>query len=410
VTDALTARSAREWRETRSQDVGTRLASVGLSPPPWGADRDHREPVAEDPGSSAPPIIVSPTALAGKPIPERKWIVREWIPRGVVTGLYGDGGLGKSLLAQQLQTSAALGLPWLSLPVEQVASLGVYCEDAHDELWRRQATINEGYSVDFDALGEVHWMPRLGEGNLLMTFARNGVGELTKFHANVLGAARDLEARLVIVDTAADVFGGNENDRGQVRQFVSRALGSIAQTIDGAVLLCAHPSRSGLSTGEGDGGSTGWSNSLRSRLYLRAPETEASETPDPNARILQRRKANYAARNDELRVRWRNGIIEPEPPIGLIVSPFGRLEAADLFLALLDEFTTNKRSVCAASRAGNYAPRMFAKLPREQRQDYRETDFMNAMERLFASRKIENIDYGRAADMRQMIARVRANQ
>ena len=242
-----------------------------------------------------------------------------------------------------------------------------------------------------------------------MTFARNGVGELTKFHANVLEAARDLEARLVIVDTAADVFGGNENDRGQVRQFVSRALGSIAQTIDGAVLLCAHPSRSGLSTGEGDGGSTGWSNSLRSRLYLRAPETEASETPDPNARILQRRKANYAARNDELRVRWRNGIIEPEPPIGSIVSPFGRLEAADLFLALLDEFTTNKRLVCAASRAGNYAPRMFAKLPREQRQDYREADFMNAMERLFASRKIENIDYGRAADMRQMIARVRVN-
>src|ERR1700727_627403 len=85
-----------------------------------------------------------------------------------------------------------------------------------------------------------------------MTFARGG-GELTPFHSPVLEAALDLEARLVIVDTAADTFGGNENDRSQVRQFVSRALGSIAQKINGAVLLCAHPSRSGLSSGEGDG-------------------------------------------------------------------------------------------------------------------------------------------------------------
>ena len=111
-----------------------------------------------------------------------------------------------------------------------------------------------------------------------MTFAR-GVGELTPFHSHVLEAALDLEARLVIVDTAADTFGGNENDRSQVRQFVSRALGSIAQKINGAVLLCAHPSRSGLSSGEGDGGSTGWSNAFRSRLYLRAPAIEDGASP-----------------------------------------------------------------------------------------------------------------------------------
>ena len=236
----------------------------------------------------------------------------EWIPCGVVTGLYGDGGLGKSLLAQQLQTAIALGSAWLALPVETGATLGVYCEDSHDELWRRQTDINAEYEIDFDSLASVHWLPRLGEDNLLMTFAR-GVGELTPFHSHVLEAALDLEARLVIVDTAADTFGGNENDRSQVRQFVSRALGSIAQKINGAVLLCAHPSRSGLSSGEGDGGSTGWSNAFRSRLYLRAPDQENGEKPDPNARVLERRKANYASRNDEIRLRWRNGVIGPEP-------------------------------------------------------------------------------------------------
>ena len=357
------------------------------------------------PPPPAPLKVVSPTSLAGKSLPARDWIVREWLPCGVVTGLYGDGGLGKSLLAQQLQTSAALGRPWLALPVEPVASLAVYCEDSHDELWRRQSDINIEYDVDFTDIADMHWLPRLGEDNLMMTFSRNGAGELTAFHKQVTTAALDLKARLVVVDTAADVFGGNENDRNHVRQFVARALGSIAQRINGAVLLCAHPSRSGLSTGEGDGGSTGWSNSLRSRLFLRAPSMEAGEPPDPNARILQRKKANYAARHDELRLRWRNGVIEPEAPIEPGATPFGKVDVADVFLGLLDEFAAAKRAVSESSNASNFAPRIFGKLPRDQRHDYREPDFRRAMEKLFKAGLIENQDYGRPADMRRKIAR-----
>jgi RecA-family ATPase len=206
-----------------------------------------------------------------------------------------------------------------------------------------------------------------------------------------------------VVDTAADVFGGNENDRSQVRQFVSRALGSIAQRINGAVLLCAHPSRSGLSSGEGDGGSTGWSNAFRSRLYLRSPATEDSEMRDPNARVLERRKANYASRNDELRLRWRNGVIGPEPPDSPGATPFGTLDAKDVFLGLVREFEAQNRIVSEASRASNYAPRVFGQLPRERRHDYRELDFRRAMERLFADGKIENYQYGRKGDERKKI-------
>ena len=249
----------------------------------------------------------------------------------------------------------------------------------------------------------MHWLPRLGEDNLMMTFGRNGIGQLTKFHEQVLTAALDLKARLVVVDTAADVFGGSENDRNQVRQFVSRALGSMAQKISGALLLCAHPSRAGLSTGEGDAGSTAWSNTLRSRMYLRAPDLEAGEPPDPNARILQRRKANYAARNDEIRLRWRNGVIGPEAPRTPGATTFGRRDAKDVFLDLLGEFERAKRRVSEASRASNYAPKVFGRLPREQRCDYREPDFRVAMEQLFTSARIENVDYGRKSDMRRKI-------
>ena len=366
---------------------------------------DHQQ---EQPAPVPPLLIASPSTLRGSP-PPRQWIVREWLPAGVVTGLYGDGGLGKSLLAQQLQTACALGLPWLGLPCERTPSLAAYCEDSLDELHRRQADINLSYSCDFDALTDTHWLARLGEDNLLMTFGRNGVGELTAFHKLLLSAALDLRARLVIVDTAADVFGGNENDRNHVRQFVSRALGSIATKINGAVLLCAHPSRSGLASGEGDGGSTGWNNALRSRLFLRAPGLEDGEAPDQNARVLQRRKANYAARQDELRLRWTNGTIEPEASTKGS-SPFGRRSVEDVFLALLDGFETAKRNVSSNSRSGNYAPREFGKAPKAERDDYRAPHFEHAMSALFSRQEIELTEYGRPSNPVYKIVRARKNE
>jgi RecA-family ATPase len=364
--------------------------------------RSNGDAGAHEPRTQSPLVTVSPATLHGVP-PERQWLALNWIPYSVVTGIYGDGGLGKSLLAQQLQTGTALGATWLGLPVEKCASIGVYCEDSRDELWRRQADINESYGVDFDALSGINWMPRLGHDNLLMTFGRNGVGELTGFHKQVLEAALDFNARLVIVDTASDTFGGNENDRGQVRQFVQRALGSLALAIEGAVVLSAHPSRSGLNSGEGDGGSTGWSNAFRSRLYLREPTLDVGEPRDPNARILERRKANYASRNEELRLNWRRGVIEPEASTEPGTAAFGRSDAAKVFLELVREFEAQGRNLSATQNSPNFAPRVFSRLDRNQRQDCREPDFRKAMETLFASGKIENVDYGRKGDERKKI-------
>ena len=168
-------------------------------------------------------------------------------------------------------------------------------------------------------------------------------------------------------------------------------------------LLCAHPSRSGLASGEGDGGSTGWNNAFRSRLYLRAPFLEDGEKPDPNARVLERRKANYASRNDELRLRWRDGVIEPEPIESPRETPFGKLDAVDLFLDLVRQFEDQDRPLSVNSRSGNYAPRVFGKLPAARRCEFREADFRRAMESLFTEGKIENSPYGRKGDERRKI-------
>jgi RecA-family ATPase len=366
-------------------------------PPPEG---EHDYGFSSQPEEDWEPLprIVCPTIFFGRQPPPRLWIVRDWVPYGAVTAVYGHGGVGKSLLAQQLQTGTALGSTWLRLSVEAVASLGVYCEDDENELWRRQCDINLDYGVDHGDLGSKHWMPRAGENNILMTFTRSGVGELTKFHRQVVDAALDLRTRLVVIDTAADAFGGNENDRNHVRQFVQRALGRIAFKTGGAVVCCAHPSRAGLSSGEGDGGSTGWNNAFRSRLYLRQPADG-----DPNARILERKKANYASRSDEIRLVWRNGVIIPDEASAPGMTAMGKVDVKAVFLDLVRKMGDQKRPVSSASRASNYAPRLFDGLPPEQRYGFRRADFMNAMNSLFEDGKIENVVYGRKGDERTKI-------
>jgi RecA-family ATPase len=346
---------------------------------------------------------LDPITLQDKPVPPRLWLVPEWIPWCTVTGLYGDGGLGKSLLAQQLMTSSAINSPWIGLPVMHVRSLGVFCEDHEDELHRRQADINRLYGCEFADLEDMRWLPRFGEENLLMTF-EGGQGVTTLFFVELLCQAREFGAQLIIIDTVADTFGGNENDRGQVRQFVQTCLGQLAREIDGCVVALAHPSRGGLTTGSGDSGSTGWSNSFRSRAFLHLPDSEDETAPDLYARLLSRKKANYALREDLLKLRWQDGVFIREGIADTgILGSLKRKKADAVFLELLDAVTRENRPVSDSTHAPNYAPKLFALRP--ERNGYTKTDFVRAMERLFASRQITMLDYGRKGDERRKIAR-----
>lgn len=250
--------------------------------------------------------IIDPRAWLSQP-PERRWAVEDWVPRGVVTGLYGDGGLGKSLLAQQLCTSMALAKPWLGLNVTPGVALGIFCEDSEDELHRRQWAINAHLDASSADLSNLRYLARLGCDNALMTFDGSDVGTPTPFCEEIHDLCAELKPTLLVLDTIADIYPANENDRGKVRQFVQSVLGGFARDHDCAVLVLGHPSVSGMQNGSGQSGSTAWNNTMRSRFYLARPTEEDAE---PNARVLSRKKANYAPRDAELQLTWRNGVID----------------------------------------------------------------------------------------------------
>jgi RecA-family ATPase len=314
-------------------------------------------------------------------VPDRPWLCPDWIPDHAVTGISGSGGIGKSLLAQQLLTATAIGAEWLGMPVAPRCALYFACEDSADELHRRQADINRAYGCDFADLAAIRWMPRLGHDNLLMTFA-GGLPALTSAFAELAHEARAFGARLVIVDTIADTFGGNENDRGQVRHFVQACLGRLAREIGGCVIALAHPSRSGQADGTGQSGSTGWDASFRSRLYLGAPKAEDEDLLDPDLRELTRKKANYARRDDRIELRWTDGVLLATESARGIFAAADRQHAERVFLDLLDKTALEGQFVSHNARGGNYAPRLFSTRPERERLS--RADFERAMQALFA--------------------------
>lgn len=272
------------------------------------------QPAAE--AETDEPIAVG--ALSGEPKP-REWFVKDWIPAGVVTALYGDGGTGKTLLAQQLLYAAGVGGPWLGIDVPKCSGLGVFCEDDADELHRRHNDIKTmmGYTVG-NPFTETWIWPRVGYDNLLVTFDKNNLPSISPFFQRVMNHVMEKRLGFLVLDTVADLFGGNEIIRGQVTFFIKAVCGRFVKDAKAAgfiltVLILAHPSQSGRNTGTGESGSTAWNNSVRSRLYLTRDDAGGT-----NDRVLTRKKSNYSAAGDgeTIPLEWRDGALVPRTSKG----------------------------------------------------------------------------------------------
>jgi RecA-family ATPase len=373
-----------------SSGAAGRAATAAAPVADLTAERERRRRALGDDAPVLAPI--DPITWHGRNIPERRWIVPDWIPHGTVTAIYGDGGVGKTLVAQQLLTACALGRPWLGKETTPCRAMGFLCEDGADELHRRQAAICAHYGAALGDLENMRLFSRVADDNLLMTFDADGTGRVTPLYEELLAAAKSFGAQVLVIDTAADVFGGNENIRNQVRQFIA-ALTRVAMEIDGAVILCAHPSIDGMSKGHGFAGSTAWNNSVRSRLYLTRPAEDEAGAVDPEERLLTRMKANYAAAGEAIRLRWKDGALVSEEPETGLFAHLAKNKAERVFLEALDALDAQGRPVSDSHNAVNHAPKTMRKAGMSQ--GVSERDLAQAMERLFKSGAIMVVKEGR---------------
>lgn len=305
--------------------------------------------------------IIDPANWQDARIPERHWIVKDMIPARTVTLLAGDGAAGKTTLALQLGVARALDRDWLGMLPTAGRTLILSAEDDAEELHRRVEAIRLHYNAQFSDLSDLRLVDLVGESAVLGELTRNGIVKATPLFAAVAQEVESFRPDLLIADALADVFGGDENHRSQARQFIGLLKG-LSQRFDLACLCLTHPSLTGMSSGSGTSGSTGWSNSVRSRLYFEGAKASDGSEPDPDLRTLSLRKANYAPVGATITVRWQRGVYVPETGPSSLDRMALAAKAEDVFFKLLVAFNEQGQRVSSAI-GPTYAPKIFASHP-----------------------------------------------
>ncbi len=347
--------------------------------------------------------IVVASSLAGKPVPPQDWFVDGLIPANNVTMLAGDGGAGKSLLALQAAVAAATNGCWIGFRPKAGKVLFVSAEDEIDELHRRLARI----CPRLEMLENLAIVPLAGKDAVLAApEGSNGLLKETPLFVAIRHIIAKHRPDLLVLDTLADLFGGDQIKTVQARQFIGMLRG-LALEYGVTVLLLAHPSQNGMSSGTGTSGSAAWNNSVRSRLYFERRVTKdglKSVEDDTNIRLLTTMKANRAAIGGQIVVRYDNGTFVREETSNLNARDAAH-QADNVFLSLLAQFESEDRQVSDKSGA-NYAPAVFAKHPNSAGTTKRALE--NAMNRLFETGRIRVEESGPESRRRRKIVLVGA--
>jgi RecA-family ATPase len=200
----------------------------------------------------------------------------------------------------------------------------------------------------------------------------------------------EFKPSLTVLDVLADMFGGDESVRAQVRQFLN-LLKRLARKHDCAILLLAHPSLTGMNSGTGLSGSTDWNNGVSSRLYFQTPKAGDGTEPNKRLRTFEGMKANYGECGSKFDLEWKQGLfVRVNGPVGLDKLA-AEQKADDVFLKILARFNADGRN--ASERKGtSYAPALFGAEP--DANGIKKEQFKAAMSRLFIAKRIRVIDTG----------------
>lgn len=348
---------------------------------------------------------VNAASLAGKPVPRQEWLVQDMIPKNNVTMLAGDGATGKSLLGLQLAVAVATGGCWIGFRPEIGRALFLSAEDELDEVHRRLVCM----APRLEILDNLDIIPLAGKDAVLA--APDGGNGLLK-ETPLFKAIRHIIAKhrpdLLILDTLADLFGGDEIKKVQARQFIAMLRG-LALDFGVTVLLLSHPSQSGMNSGSGMSGNTAWNNSVRSRLYFERRvvnnNNQRSIEDDVNIRVLKTMKSNRAAIGGQIVVRYDKGMFVREEASTLNARDAAH-QADNVFLSLLAQFDREGRTV-SDMPGPNYAPKIFSE--HADANGVTKLAIKRAMDRLFKAGRIKVEVSGPPSKQRRMVVAVTPN-
>lgn len=346
--------------------------------------------------------------LQGKSPPERAWHIDHWLTEGL-TLLSGNGGIGKTLLAQTIATALALKRNFVDAVNSEFKVLFWACEDSHDELWRRQVAICRYFDVNLQDLeGKLIIEPRAGQENSLYLPVM-GTPTWTPLRKELESQMNDYQANALILDNIGQTYGCSENDRHAVTAFLN---GFTA--ISPVTLLLGHPAKA---QGSEFSGSTAWENAVRMRWYLGAqlPDQKQDEDEaeaDQNVRYLAKRKTNYTVK-DFRKLVYQNGVFVPEraEEMGSFTQRYTfaqrNTEAERTVLRAMNELKAIGMYGRAAHTSPDYLPKKVTQM--KLGGDCTERELRDALNRLLLKKQVQEIEVGRLANRQPRMGIVRVD-
>jgi RecA-family ATPase len=382
-------------------ESATVLTAEDEQPPVPNGPDDYGEPFRPpSPNDQSPLALVTPKQWSDVALEEMRWLATHRIPASDVTMIAGDGGNGKTTVALQLGVSIACDLgDWLGTTTLSGPVIFFSAEEPEAEMRRRLGRIAQKRGINPDDIEHLHFHFAEPDKALLGISTSGGtIAPTATFHA-LSRSVMDVRPALLIVDSVAAVFGGNQNDRVQARTFVSM-FRRMAREAGTAIVLLDHPSLSGMNSGTGRGGNMDWSNVVRSRLYLRTAGED-----DDKFRELEVVKSNYGPAGEKVQLRWEDGSFVINGSLSTPQQAATIAKIDDLFLKLLDKRTAQGRHV-GSKASRSYAPSEFAKDP--DAGGVKTKALEASMERLFTAGKIINVEQGPPSKRVSRIARAEA--
>lgn len=363
------------------------------------AEVQPRMPTALTPFKPPPTLaIVDAAELLTVPAPPRKWLITDVIPADDVTLFSGDGAAGKTTISLQLAAAVALGHDWIGLPVASGNVLFFSAEDSISELHFRLGTICKSDAPP--PSGRLHLCSTIRPEDAkpldptLVRYDRDGQMTMTPLCEALRRFVMEHSIRLLIIDAVAEVFGGNENDRGHVAAF-ARQLQHLALKAGCAIVLLSHPSVQGMASGRGYSGSTHWNAGVKSRLFLQRPKASVGKIDD-GRRTLSLEKSNRSQSGTEIDLTWVDGQYVPESADN--EGPVGLGQAESVVLELVRRYNEEGRDI-SAKPSSTHAPKLFADEPEAQCLPGRRRKELltRAMNNLIARRRLRQITEGSAS-------------
>jgi RecA-family ATPase len=387
------------------------------------ANGKHRDPAADAEIIPQDPLpepfdFISAAAFDGTKAPQRRWLVHDKIPMRNVTLLSGDGAVGKTTIALQLAVQVASHAnDWIQNVIDEPGPVMFFtAEEELTEVHFRLEQIVDFYSkLQWTDLKHLH-VKSMAEGDCVLAVPhRTHILAKTKQYERMELSIKQIQPKLVIMESAADLFAGNEIDRSQVRKFVSM-LRELAIRYDCAIMLLSHPSVSGMASGSGMSGSTQWNNAVRSRMYFKTVKADRdSFDDDPESiresgsdfRELQYLKNNRAKQGDKIKLVYTNGLFLPEQQKPPAEKAAQDSKADEMFMKLLRKFATDGSGRTVGVKTGTtYAPAMFAKDKEARAARITKAMLLQAMERLIADKKIRSIEFGPPSKLRNKLIEI----